>query len=138
MFAMKKAKLTKETNETDAVEVKGQSWTGYVFALLASVFAASGSLLIKISVEDNMLIVFMRCLIQFLFLLPLASYKKLDLTGGKLITLGLMVLRGCLATTAINTYVESLKYLPLGDAGAIVYTYPVFVTVFAWICLKGK
>ena len=126
-----------ESSESDDRNERSRSWTGYLFAFLASILAASASLLIKINPEDKMLIVLMRSMLQFLTLLPVTTYKRIDLIGGDLKTLGLMILRGCLATTAINTYVEALKYLPLGDTGAITYTYPVFVNIFAWMCLKG-
>ena len=134
--AMKESKQSKKIESKD-IHKKSQSWTGNAIALLASTISATGSLLMKMTDEDKMLIVLMRCVIQFLTLLPLASYKRLDLTGGNLKTLALIMLRGLFSSVSMNTYAESLKYLPLGDAGAISYTYPVFVTIFACFCLNG-
>ena len=124
-------------DENNNVEEKGQSWTGYAFTFLASVFAAIASLLIKITAEDKVLIVLLRYT-QFLVLLPITTYKKVDVLGGNVKTFGLLLLRGIMGSVSMNTYAEALKYLPLGDAGAIVYTFPVFVMLFACMCLKGK
>jgi len=135
---MTEKKHFEESNETDNSNVRVESWTGYALAFLSSIISATGGLLVKIDAEDKMLIVLLRCMMQFLLLFPLASYKKIDLTGGNLKTLGLIMLRGFLSSVSMNAYAESLKYLPLGDAGAITYTYPAFVAFFACICLKGK
>ena len=130
---------SREETESDCEKSENtRSWTAYVYALLASLFAATGGLLTKIAVEDKMLIVLMRSMMQFLILLPMTTYKKIDVLGSNAKTLILLILRGVLGSIGMNTYAEALKYLPLGDVGAIVYTNPILVTLFACICLRGK
>ena len=114
-----------------------RSWTGYVFGLLAAMSSSTGSLFFKITDENKMIVVLVRNVLQFLLLVPVMSFKKVNLSGKTWKTNLLIFLRGILSPSAMIAFGFALNYLTLGDANAIAYTYPALAGFFACICLKG-
>ena len=124
--------------EEGIVEKKPYSWLGYVFALIAAIGSATGSLFFKITDEDKMKVVLIRSILQYLILYPAITWKKGEIVTSNAKTNALLLVRGLLFPTTFGFVGFSLDYLSLGDSMAIFYTYPAMVGLFACICLKGK
>ena len=130
--------MSKSSENVSSTKTVVETLKGDIFALLSAVAGAAASLLIKTFREEKVFVVLLRGLFQFLILFPIASYKKVDLLGPNWKFLILLIARGFAGTISTVTLAMSLRFLPLGDATAILYTYPVIVMFFACICLEGK
>ena len=126
-----------EKNEKES-STSVNSWTGDVFALLAAIATAAGTLLIKMSPEDKLLIVMLRSMMQFLVLLPVVTKKKTNILGSNWKITMMLVMRGTLGSISMTLFAVSLNYLPVGDATAIFHVHPALVLLFACVFLKGK
>ncbi|XP_067858858.1 solute carrier family 35 member G1 isoform X2 [Heptranchias perlo] len=111
---------------------------GLCYALLSCLFFSIVSLLVKkIEGIHALEISGIRCLFQWLFTCPIIIYKELDFLGPK----GkryLLYMRGILGATAMMLLFYAIKQMPLADATVILFSNPVFVTIFAWIFLKER
>ena len=130
-----------KTDEKNCVENKQRNktvWLGYFMSLLTTIFSASGNFFLKITNENKMTVVLIRNGLQFLFLLPVLTWRKTDLIVMDAKLMVLVFFRGVVGSVLLIFIGLSMNYLSLGDAMAIFYTYPVFVGFFACLCLKGK
>ena len=119
-------------------KTKPSSWLSYFFTLIAAFSSATGSLFLKMAVEDKMKVVLIASMLQYLFLYPVLTWKKLETITPNVKTNALLLIRGLLFPTTFAFVGFSMDYLSLGDSMAIFYTYPAMVGLFACICLKGK
>ena len=115
-----------------------QSWSGYLFGILAAIATASGSLFLKLTEEEKLKVVVLRSGLQFVVVLPLITYQKVILHGPNLHINILLIIRGLLGPVGLTFLAYSLNYINLGDAMAIYNTFPALVVFFACVCLKGK
>ena len=79
-------------------------------------------------------LVFIRASISLAILLPLLL--RFGVTALKTQRPGAHLSRGLLLVTANLTYYIGLASLPLAEASAVVFTAPVFITVFSWYFLR--
>ena len=114
-----------------------RSWIGFLFAILAAISSATGSLFFKIVDENKMIVVMIRSIFQFLLFIPIMTVTGKEFAGKDRSTNLLLLIRGSLSPIMMTLIGSSMNYLTLGDAMAIFYTYPALVGVFAWICLRG-
>uniref|UniRef100_UPI00398EF3A0 solute carrier family 35 member G1-like n=1 Tax=Pristiophorus japonicus TaxID=55135 RepID=UPI00398EF3A0 len=111
---------------------------GLCYALLSSVFFAVVSLLVKkIEGVHALEISGIRCLFQWIFICPIIIYKELDILGPRG-QRGLLLMRGILGASAMMLLFYAIQQMPLADATVILFSNPVFVTIFAWIFLKER
>ncbi len=106
-------------------------------ALFSAACIASMAACIRIvSVElPKSEVVFFRCFIGLLLLVPFAIRQKLSLSTNRF---GLHLFRAGSGVVAMYLYFYAIAHLPLGDAVLLFYTSPVFVSLFAVIWLKEK
>nr|XP_009861270.2 solute carrier family 35 member G1-like [Ciona intestinalis] len=111
--------------------------TGLLYATVAAIFAAVASLLTKYTTtaEASQFVLF-RCIVQYLFLLPVITYRRTSVIGDKSSLLKFILMRGACGSFALTLLFVAIQRLPLGDAVAISYTYSVLVGFFACLCLK--
>lgn len=136
------AVASKSSSEEDAssfeVKKRPRRWTGYLFGAFAAITSATGSLFFKMIDENKLKVVLARYLIQYLILIPIMSYKRIEFSAYDAKTNLLLLLRGFLSPLAMSCLGLSLNYLSLGDTMAIYYIYPSLVVLFACLCLKGE
>jgi len=77
-------------------------------------------------------IVFFRNFLGLILLLPLAVNKRLSLRTSRL---GLHLIRAIFGFATMYLYFYAISQLPLADAVILVYTYPLFVSFFAFMIL---
>ncbi|XP_067883591.1 solute carrier family 35 member G1-like isoform X2 [Heterodontus francisci] len=119
---------------------KKPKWVGLglCYVLLSCLFFSVTSLLVKkIEGIHALEISGIRCLFQCLFTWPIIVYNELDLLGPKGLRI-LIFMRGILGATAMMLLFYAIQQLPLADATVIMFSNPVFVTLFACIFLKEK
>ena len=80
-------------------------------------------------------IVFFRNFIGLVLLLPLVLYRRLSFRTTKL---GTHLIRSIFGFTTMYLYFYALAKLQLADAVVLVYTYPLFVSLFAFIILGER
>ena len=131
---------SKDETKEAVIDVKKEgsnSWTAYVFGVAAAMCSALGNFFLKITQEDKTKAVLIRMLLQYLFLVPFMTFRKIDFVTKGLKTNVFIMIRGILGGAIMILLGYSMNYLPLGDVMAMFYTYPVLVVFFACICLKG-
>ncbi|RWS04265.1 solute carrier family 35 member G1-like protein, partial [Dinothrombium tinctorium] len=109
---------------------------GIFFALLSCCFISTESLIIKIvsNLHPIELIAFRALGMMIVFVITI-FYNKYSFYGAKderwflLLRATLGFISSCFGFTAV-------RYIPLGDASAITFSAPVFVSIFARILLK--
>ncbi|XP_048407436.1 solute carrier family 35 member G1 [Stegostoma tigrinum] len=111
---------------------------GLCYTLLSCLFFSVTSFLVKkVDGIHALEISGIRCLFQWLFTWPAIIYNEIDLLGPK----GLRVLlctRGILGAVAMMLLFYAIQQMPLADATVIMFSNPVFVSVFACIFLKER
>ncbi|XP_041066025.1 solute carrier family 35 member G1 [Carcharodon carcharias] len=113
-------------------------WLGLCYVLLSCVFFSVTSLLVKkVKGIHALEISGIRCLFQCLFTWPAIIYSELDLLGPKGRRV-LVFMRGIFGSTAMMLLFYAIQQMPLADATVIMFSNPVFVTIFAWIFLKER
>ncbi|XP_072413865.1 solute carrier family 35 member G1 [Chiloscyllium punctatum] len=125
--------------DTPATEKKPKCvGLGLCYTLLSCLFFSVTSFLVKkVDGVHALEISGIRCLFQWLFTWPAIIYNEIDLLGPK----GLRVLlgaRGILGAIAMMLFFYAIQQMPLADATVIMFSNPVFVSVFAWIFLKER
>ncbi|CAK8692765.1 solute carrier family 35 member G1-like [Clavelina lepadiformis] len=120
-------------------EPKWKGLLGILYATLAAAFASTSSMFAKYADSASPAqIVFGRCLIQFVMLLPILKYKQINPLGPHPSLLKYIIARGAFGICSIILLFIAVKKLPLGNAIAISYTYSVLVGFFACACLQEE
>ena len=112
--------------------------SGLLFSFAGAVVSAFGAFLLKTIQEDKMKVVLVRGMLQYIATMPIVTYTKSGVVAPTMKTQVLLVLRGLLAPTVMGMLGYSMNYLTLGDAMTLYYTYPIFVLLFACLCINGK
>ncbi|XP_051883836.1 solute carrier family 35 member G1 isoform X1 [Pristis pectinata] len=129
-----------ETSSDPPATEKKPKWVGLglCYALLSCLFFSVLALLVKkIEGIHALEISGIRCLFQWLFTFPIIIYNEEDILGPKGLRL-LLFLRGLLGATAMMLLFYAIQQMHLADATVIMFSNPVFVSIFAWIFLKEK
>lgn len=71
----------------------------------------------------------------FVLTIPLIVYHDLNPFGPPELR-HLLILRGLAGATSLFLRFVAFHYLPIADASVIIFSIPVFVSIFAWIFLK--
>ncbi|XP_069756663.1 solute carrier family 35 member G1 isoform X2 [Narcine bancroftii] len=122
------------------VTEKKPKWVGLglCYALFSCLFFSILSLLVKkIEGIHSLEISGIRCLFQWIFTFPIIIYNEVDILGPKGLRL-LLFLRGILGAITMMLLFYAIQQMHLADATVIIFSNPVFVSVFAWIFLKEK
>ncbi len=106
-----------------------------LYALLSAACVAVMASCVRIAMAEltQKEVVFFRCSIGLLLLIPLAARQKLSLRTGRP---GLHLLRAVFGIAAMYSYFYAIGHLPLTDAVLLFYTSPLFVSLFAFLWLK--
>ncbi|MDI3533932.1 MAG: hypothetical protein PWQ82_297 [Thermosediminibacterales bacterium] len=116
--------------------MKFQHGKGILYASTATVFFATSpilTLLIKGISPGG--ITFMRMFLGAVFVFILAKLKRINLSINKK-NIKKFLLYGFIAAMHFLFYIWSLFYTSIAHSLSIVYTAPIFVTLFAWFFLK--
>ena len=83
---------------------------------------------------------FIRCCVQFLFLLPILQYRSIKFSvsifGDSKKTFKILVLRGISTTLSTLCFYESIQRIPMGDASSISFCSIFFAGLISRIWLK--
>lgn len=71
----------------------------------------------------------------FLLTIPMIVYYDLNPFGPPALR-HLLILRGVAGATSLLLRFFAFHYLPIADASVIIFSIPVFVSIFAWLFLK--
>jgi drug/metabolite transporter (DMT)-like permease len=113
-------------------------WRGFFYATLCGLSYAICNIFIrKCNYFNSSEIAFIRFLIQFITVLPLALKNNYNIFGEKNQRLRLS-LRSIIGTLSLLSIYLSITLLNPSDACALVNSYVIFVTLFARIFLKEK
>ncbi|XP_076801614.1 solute carrier family 35 member G1-like isoform X1 [Clavelina lepadiformis] len=115
------------------------SMLGYTFAAFSSLLMAASKLFLKLAVgaEKTQAIIF-RSIMQYLYLVPIITHKKINVFGPDWKTVLILILRGAAGSLAALFITMALDHLSLGTTLSIFYVYPALVGLFACVCLKEK
>lgn len=69
--------------------------------------------------------------------IPMLVYHDLDPFGPRELR-HLLVLRGLAGASSLYLRFHAFHYLPIADASVIVFSIPIFVSIFAWLFLKVR
>ncbi|RWS26151.1 solute carrier family 35 member G1-like protein, partial [Leptotrombidium deliense] len=112
--------------------------SGITFALFSAFFIATGSLIVKLVDELHAIeVAVIRSLVQAVFYLTFILITQTSFRPAKGETLFLS-LRCIFGFMSVICSFVSLRLIPLGDASAIIYSAPVFITIVARLFLKEK
>jgi len=81
-------------------------------------------------------ILFIRSLIQLLFIIAFMVYGKVSVYGKSLRNLIVLSVMGIAEVAAIVFVYFALERIPVGDATVIQFTAPVFTVAFSFLCLR--
>lgn len=108
---------------------------GPLLTLLSTIFFSIMGFLVKYAAvyEKTGTIVFYRAIISFIIILPifLLQSRKIKIKNWKII-----LLRSVLGGAALMLFFKSIRLLTLGEATVLVYTYPIFSSILAFLILK--
>lgn len=108
---------------------------GPLLAALSCLFFAMSSLFVKLLGEiPPQEVVFFRCLVQFIFLLPPLIYARVPVFG-EVHHLPCLFIRALAGTLALCCQFYAFQHLPLADATVIVFSSPIFTGILAYFIL---
>ncbi|CAK8678082.1 unnamed protein product [Clavelina lepadiformis] len=114
-----------------------QRWLGYVFVLLSCLCVSFAGILLKGSTGATKThMILLRCIMQYILLVPVLTYRKTNVLGSDIKTFLCLVGRGLFGSLASVFFYLSLDTLTFGNALAIFYTSPAMIGILACICLK--
>ncbi|CAK8678088.1 unnamed protein product [Clavelina lepadiformis] len=112
---------------------------GYLFSVVSALCMALSGICLKLAAgAETTQMVVLTSIIQFLYLIPLITYKKINVLGPNLKTVGFLTIRGVAGSVSIIFFAMSIQHLPVGTVTSIAYIYPALVGLFAWVCLREK
>ena len=112
------------------------AFRGMIFALIAGVCSSTSGMFVKLTHDVHSLeILIFRDIFQFTTCFLYSWRKGLDWRGhpGERI---FILLRCIFGTISLSCWFVSVKMTKFGDAGAIYYSYPAFISVLARVFLK--
>lgn len=110
---------------------------GLLLTTLSGVLFALASLFVKFSntTIPAFEIIFVRLVIQTVFVIPPAIYSRANLLGESKQRIYLVIF-GAINFACISSIYGAFTLLPLGDATVIISTTPVFTAIMAYFVLK--
>jgi drug/metabolite transporter (DMT)-like permease len=130
----------RETYEREIPERRSSRWKpkpymGIVLATISSLFFSLCSVIVKWMVNVHpMELAACRFVGVLLPAIPIAVWRKENLfPRGKRL---MLILRSFVGTTGLMLSFYAFRHMPLADASVIVFSVPVFVSIFALIFLK--
>ncbi|KAI1289658.1 Solute carrier family 35 member G1 [Halotydeus destructor] len=109
--------------------------SGVVLAILSAGIFATASLTVKKMKEVHPFqVVVGRSIVQLAFYAPVIHFSGWSYWGAKGDKTALF-LRGVIGFVSFSTAYSAYYYLPLGDASAITFSAPVYVSIFACVIL---
>ena len=81
-------------------------------------------------------ILLIRSVCQLVLVIPFMVYGKVNVYGNSLKSLAVLVVMGIAEASAIVSFYEALKRIPVGDATVIQFTAPVFTTALSFLFLR--
>ncbi|KAI2805208.1 hypothetical protein BLOT_004200 [Blomia tropicalis] len=117
----------------------GFNWSlykGIFYSSLSSIFFSLSAVIVKYlkDIHPGQLAV-CRFVGIFVLTIPLIVYHDLNPFGPPELR-HLLILRGLAGATSLFLRFVAFHYLPIADASVIIFSIPVFVSIFAWIFLK--
>ena len=107
----------------------------YLAVILAASIAGFGAFIIKSLSLSSTVLSFFRTSIPVIILLVYFAYKKIKLFQGNY---KILVFASVLNAIRILLYFIAYKYASIGNAIIILFTWPIFATIFSAIFLKEK
>lgn len=110
-------------------------YKGLVCSSLSSVFFSLCTVIVKcVQLEPSVLAVF-RLTGIFVFSIPLLVYAQRAPFGPRQLRIYLVV-SGVVGAITLILRFYAIRYLPIGDASVIIFSIPIFVSLFACLCLE--
>lgn len=107
---------------------------GILLASISCIFFATSSLIVKVSSLHPMELLCVRGLVQAIFVTPIvisSGNSFLGPPGSR----GLLLARCTMGSVSLIMAFNAIHLIPLADASTVIFTSPVFVSLFACICL---
>lgn len=110
---------------------------GLALTTLSGILFALASLFVKLSntTIPAFEIIFVRLVVQTVFVIPPAIYSRANILGDKKQRIFLIIF-GAINFVCISSIYGAFTLLPLGDATVIISTTPVFTAIMAYFVLK--
>ncbi|KXJ17776.1 solute carrier family 35 member G1 [Exaiptasia diaphana] len=122
-------------DETSRRNISFNQILGPLLAALSCFFFAISSLFVKLLGEiPPQEVVFFRCLVQFVFLLPPLIYARVPIFGD-VHHLPCLFIRALAGTFALCCQFYAFQHMPLADATVIVFSSPIFTGILAYFIL---
>ena len=107
---------------------------GILLASISCIFFATSALIVKVSALHPMELLCVRGLLQGIFVLPIVISSKRSILDPKDCQ-SLLLARAILGSVSLILAFNSIHLIPLADAATVIFTSPVFVSIFACMCL---
>lgn len=114
---------------------RGKCSIGILLAAISCVFFATSALIVKVSRLHPMQLLCVRGALQALFISPIVLSTG-NCFFGPAGSRALLLARAVLGSVSLIMSFASIHLIPLADAATCIFTSPVFVSLFACICLK--
>ncbi|KAI1290292.1 Solute carrier family 35 member G1 [Halotydeus destructor] len=129
--------MDRTNNEDSAVirKLRKIPLSGALLAIVsAGIFATASFFVKKLPEVHSFQVVVFRSIVQLAFYGPVVQFSGWSYWGAKGDRTSLF-LRGVIGFVSFSTAYSAYYYLPLGDASAITFSAPVFVSIFACVIL---
>ena len=117
--------------------VNKTKWYGLFFVLLSTVCFTVMGLIVKAASESfsPLTIVFWRSFLGILIIIGLIRFDWKQIIGENHY---MLIIRGIFGTLALITFFYAIKLTLIANAVSLLYTFPIFATIFSRIFLKEK
>lgn len=122
------------TSSADGSRTGRRCSIGILLAAISCVFFATSALIVKISNLHPMELLAVRGTIQGILISPIVITSKNSFMGPSG-SRSLLLARAVLGAVALVMGFASIHLIQLSDAATVIFTSPVFVSIFACLCL---
>jgi drug/metabolite transporter (DMT)-like permease len=112
----------------------GRCSVGIFLAAVSCIFFATSALIVKVSTLHPMELLCARGLLQAIFISPIVISTGNSLFGDPG-SRALLLARAVLGAVSLIMSFASIHLIPLADAATLIFTSPVFVSLFGRMCL---
>ena len=123
-----------DTGSSDQGDGKRKCSMGILLAAVSCIFFATSALIVKVSKLHPMELLAFRGLVQGILITPFVISSRSSLLPKG--SMSLLFARATLGSVALVMSFASIHWIPLADAATVIFTSPVFVSIFACVCLS--
>jgi len=107
----------------------------YIFTLLAATIGAASGIIIKTAALPSTTMSFFRLVVPVAVLFFYLRYKKIKLFRGDY---RMMLVSSVLNAIRMWFYILAFDYTTVGNGTIVLFTWPMFATLFGWMFLKER